>query len=599
MANYYKKYEPLFGSWYITEKIGEGAYGQVFVIERHELGVVYKSALKAITIPRDKNEIKIVMSDGMSEAEATEYYKKLVQDIVNEFIVMSKLKGNSHIVSYEDHLIIEHDEDIGWDILIRMELLTPLIEYTSDAQMEEREIVKLGIDLCKALEFCRKYDIIHRDIKPENIFIASSGDYKLGDFGISKTVDKTQLGLSRKVTYLYMAPEVYRVDAYGPTVDLYSLGLVMYKLLNNNRAPFMPEYPTPITYDNREEAVAKRVRGETVPNPQHGRSELRTIILKACAYNPEERYHSAREMRKALEKLFYQVYEEEKKPDSIIKRLDLQEIPPCDQSEGHLKKDERVNENKRRKKAGFLKKAALLAAATLLAVAGTAFALIPGEVEDIKGLEGEETIYIGDTLRPKYQVKPDRFADEKIKFEVADPSVISVDGQGNITGKKPGKSNLVLSVAGYEKKSLIRVVAKVTKISNVDDTIELTEGDREMISPKLSPKKFSDEPITYSVKDSTVAGVSKKGRITARAPGETTLTISAGGCIKSVNLIVYEYVPPDIYTEPATSAPTAPVYTPPSSSPPSSSGNSNENPSGDNSGESGNDYFDSGDDEYF
>ena len=40
--NYYKQYEPIFGSWYITEKIGEGAYGQVYIIERHELGVVYK-----------------------------------------------------------------------------------------------------------------------------------------------------------------------------------------------------------------------------------------------------------------------------------------------------------------------------------------------------------------------------------------------------------------------------------------------------------------------------------------------------------------------------------------------------------------------------
>ena len=81
--NYYKQYEPIFGSWYITEKIGEGAYGQVYIIERHELGVVYKSALKALTIPSDRNEIKSIMSDGMSEAEVTEYYKGLVHNIVN------------------------------------------------------------------------------------------------------------------------------------------------------------------------------------------------------------------------------------------------------------------------------------------------------------------------------------------------------------------------------------------------------------------------------------------------------------------------------------------------------------------------------------
>ena len=103
-------------------------------------------------------------------------------------------------------MIIEHEDDIGWDILIRMELLTPLVDLTSQSQMEENEVIKLGVDLCKALELCRMYDIIHRDIKPENIFIAANGDYKIGDFGVAKTIEKTKMGLSRKGTYMYMAP---------------------------------------------------------------------------------------------------------------------------------------------------------------------------------------------------------------------------------------------------------------------------------------------------------------------------------------------------------------------------------------------------------
>lgn len=585
MERDYKKYEPLFGSWYITEKIGEGAYGQVFVIERRELGVVYKSALKAITIPQDKNDIKAVMSDGMCEAEVTEYYKGLVQDIVNEFIVMSKLKGNSHIVSYEDHLIMEHEEDIGWDILIRMELLTPLIEYTANAQMEEKEIVKLGMDLCKALEFCRKYNIIHRDIKPENIFIAPSGDYKLGDFGISKTVEKTQVGLSRKGTYLYMAPEVYRGDAYGPTVDLYSLGLVMYKLLNNNRAPFMPEYPVPITYDNREEAVAKRIRGQAVPSPKNGRDELKAVILKACAYKPEDRYVSAEAMRKALEKLFYGVYEEEKKPE-------------MDQEEKTANAAEPTEEKRMsRRKPQFLKKGLLIATGIVLAAVGAVWAFLPKQPEDIKGLSAEETIYLGDTLSPEYRVEPDRFANQKIRFEPGNSSVISVDENGRITGTALGESVLLLSVAGYKEKTVIRVIARVTKISNVEDPVELVEGDRKTVSPRLSPRKFSDEPVAYHIADPSVADISKKGRITAKSPGETTLTISAGGCSKSVKLIVYEYVPPATYTQPAIPAPTEQTYsyTPPSNS----GGESSLNDSGSSSGESTGDYFDSGDDEYF
>ena len=127
--NAYKKYEPIFGSWYIKELLGEGSFGQVFRIEKTELGIKYSAALKIITVPKNSSEVKSIMADGMSEKEATDYYKGVVQDIVRESVLMSKLKGISNIVSYEDHQTIEHKDDIGWDILIKMELLTPLHDY--------------------------------------------------------------------------------------------------------------------------------------------------------------------------------------------------------------------------------------------------------------------------------------------------------------------------------------------------------------------------------------------------------------------------------------------------------------------------------------
>ena len=75
----------------------------------------------------------------------------ILQDLVKEFALMSKLKGNSNVVSYENHQVIEHKDSIGWDILIQMELLTPLDEYIQKKKaLPRQEIIKLGIDLCKA-----------------------------------------------------------------------------------------------------------------------------------------------------------------------------------------------------------------------------------------------------------------------------------------------------------------------------------------------------------------------------------------------------------------------------------------------------------------
>ena len=82
--------------------------GKVFEIEREDFGTTYKAALKTMTIPQSESEIKSVMADGMDEASLREYYENFVEDIVKEFVLMSKLKGNSNIVSYEDHQVIKH-----------------------------------------------------------------------------------------------------------------------------------------------------------------------------------------------------------------------------------------------------------------------------------------------------------------------------------------------------------------------------------------------------------------------------------------------------------------------------------------------------------
>ena len=291
--------------WNITRLLGEGSYGKVFEIERSEFGQTYRAALKVITVPQSSAEVRSVISEGMSVSQAEAYFHGIVEELMHEFSIMFKLKGTANIVSCEDLRVLEHPDGIGWDILIRMELLHPLLPYVYQHPMARRDIIKLGIDICKALELCQRYNIIHRDIKPENIFISDNGDYKLGDFGIARTIERTTSGLSKKGTYSYMAPEVYIGKEYGFSVDTYSLGLVLYRMLNKNRGPFLPQPPEAITYDNREQALARRMSGEPLPRPFYGEGRLGEIVLKACAFDPKDRYSSPQQLRQELEAILY------------------------------------------------------------------------------------------------------------------------------------------------------------------------------------------------------------------------------------------------------------------------------------------------------
>lgn len=304
-AEYYKRYEPFFGGWYIRQLIGEGGYGKVFEIERRDtLGAVFTSALKVITIPPNNSGLEGALSEGMDSESASVYFLDCVKELNREITLMSKLKGHSNIVSYEDHDIIQHEDGMGWDILIRMELLTPITKLLKDNHVFScEEVIRLGIDLCHALELCQRYGIIHRDIKPANIFLSAADDFKLGDFGVARVTNAATAAYTRVGTLNYMAPEIFAGQPYSSNVDIYSLGLVMYQLLNANRMPFYPPYPETITYATQERAHARRLGGEKLPAPANAPEHLAKIVLRACAPNPADRYQTAAQMRQELEAL--------------------------------------------------------------------------------------------------------------------------------------------------------------------------------------------------------------------------------------------------------------------------------------------------------
>ena len=287
--------------WKIVKYLGSGAYGKVYEIEKNVSGVQERAALKIVSRPSDESEIDNYYNDGYDQESIIALYENEIRNYVQEYRMMKELQEQSNIVTCDDIVVVPHENGVGGDIFIRMELLTALPWFLRRISLSEQEIIKLGKDISHALVLCEQKNIIHRDIKPANIMVSQFGNYKLGDFGVSKIMDHTTFAtlMGRQE---YQAPEVVRMEKYGQAADIYSLGITLYWLLNNRRMPFIEadELPTPIRID---EAMERRYNGEKIPAPKNGSERLKQIVLKACEYRPEERYTSAQELYDALESL--------------------------------------------------------------------------------------------------------------------------------------------------------------------------------------------------------------------------------------------------------------------------------------------------------
>ncbi len=300
MLNVNLKSEWPWPEWEAEKQIGKGSFGVVYKAVRREHNIESTAAIKVISIPSDSSEIDSLRSEGLNLDSTRAYLQSVVDDFVSEIQLMETLKGTQNIVSVEDYKVVERTKDIGWDIYIRMELLQPFSSYIANKKMTEAEVINLGIDLCSALEVCGKRNIIHRDIKPENIFINSFGDFKLGDFGIARKMENMTGGLSQKGTYNYMAPEVANSGNYDARVDIYSLGIVLYRLLNDNRLPFIETEQQLLNPNERRNAVERRLRGEALVPPCNASKDVAGIVMCACAYKPEARFSNATAMKNAL-----------------------------------------------------------------------------------------------------------------------------------------------------------------------------------------------------------------------------------------------------------------------------------------------------------
>ena len=578
--------------WETVRLIGRGGFGAVYEIQRELVNeTVEKAALKVITIPQNDSDIEEMRSDGYDDESITATYQSHLRSIVDEYSTMRKMNGSANIVNCDDVHYEAHVDGIGWDVYIKMELLTPLVKCLPDSIPEEM-VVKLAKDLCAALELCRRYDVIHRDIKPQNIFLSDNGDYKLGDFGIAKTVEKT-MGGTKIGTYKYMAPEVYNNQPYGASADLYSLGLVLYWMLNDRRLPFMPQGVPTMGAD--EEARARRFSGEPIPAPRNGSEELKQIVLKACAFDPKDRFESAQEMLSALKNMGW--------AEQAISKVEVQEVqvheeleldktsgpafgqePVADYTAGPVWNDREENredhtagpvfdapqsENNSRKtepKKNLLVKLGIIIGAVLaLVIVLLVWRPFGGKEKPIEDQhsqvdsQGTEAgtviadanrIMAGKTTGVAYVAGEYTYrSDDALIWTSSNPEVAQVSDDGTVTGVSAGTATITGSLNGSEASVTIYVEAEIQpteagmKIESIQvnlRTSQLLLGDT--IDAWLSTESWhlqgDTDGIRWSVDDPSIASVDDSGRVTALKSGTCQVIAIYQGATASQKLTV-------------------------------------------------------------
>jgi non-specific serine/threonine protein kinase/serine/threonine-protein kinase len=284
------------GRYRIVSEVGRGGMGAVFAAVRDDGEFEQKVAVKVIlsglntdTIARRfRNERQILAS--LEHQNIARLLDGGMSDDGLPFYVMEFIDGE------------------------------PIDEYCSARDLGLHARLDLFRQVCAAVSYAHRRLIVHRDIKPSNILVTPAGEVKLLDFGIAKVVSQTndgergtatQLGL---MTPAYASPEQFRGEQVTTATDIYSLGVVLYRLLtgqlpynlNGLRLDQMlrlvcdtePPRPSHALADTEiktrpmDDSQEPRTSPSAIRNPQSLKGDLDNIVLKALKKEPDRRYES-------------------------------------------------------------------------------------------------------------------------------------------------------------------------------------------------------------------------------------------------------------------------------------------------------------------
>ncbi|XP_042264389.1 ribosomal protein S6 kinase alpha-6-like [Thunnus maccoyii] len=242
----------------LVERIGKGAFGTANLVKSKEDGHQYV--------------IKEIYGISRMSSKERQKAQKEVEVLAN--------MSHRNIVQYKESFEVKDCLCIVMDYCEGGDLLEKINSQKGELFSEE-QILDWFVQICLALKHIHDKKILHRDIKPENIFLTKDGTVQLGDFGVSRVLNSTEVLATTIIgTRLYLSPEIYEDKPYNNKSDIWALGCVLYEMCTLKPA---------FNADNSMHMEVKIVRGFYPPVSDHYSQELRSLLEQLLKPDPTER----------------------------------------------------------------------------------------------------------------------------------------------------------------------------------------------------------------------------------------------------------------------------------------------------------------------
>ena len=282
--------------WDLILPVSQSNYQEIWTACSNESGEP-DGLMRILNIPAYDGEAELLRQNGFTDSQISqrfeEYTDKCIADA--EKLINS---GLGHIPEILDVKSVR--TETGSKIYILSEYYPTFSEYYSGCKINRATLLSLACDMCDAISEYNSLGMRHNNVQLENVFVAKNGKCLLGNPMFEPQLASRLLNPDDNRLLRFIAPELAHGEESDIRSDIYSIGLTMYFKFNSNRLPFVVSEKGLVTKKEADTAIVSRIDGQPIPAPSKADGRLSSVILKACAYSPYDRYSSPQNMRDAI-----------------------------------------------------------------------------------------------------------------------------------------------------------------------------------------------------------------------------------------------------------------------------------------------------------